>query len=1219
MAHAFDVRPAGPAPAIPEGATLTLVPDGRILISGGGGPPQTWNPAKRTWEPDMAAANGVRRFYPSATLTAAGRVVVIGGLDVPFTNRTQQPALGSSDSWKPRTGRWDRGPALLTPRWGHAAVALGADDVLVTGGASAASGEQVMGALLASVELVGENAAQARAPLQHARIRHSATRLADGRVLVAGGSDDRGQPLASVEIYDPKADRWQAAASLAIARTRHAAVLLGDGRVLVTGGSDAGGAALRSTEIYDPRSDSWSRAPELFEARIAPHATALPGGDVLVSGGERWGEHPAEGLELWDAKQQRWQVAGQLPWQLRHHHAAALPDGHVLLFGQDSYSGTAALAWLRDAEETLAPEMPSGATLTPLADGRLLLVGGRRRQQISALASIYDPQSGRWSSAHPLRWARSGHRAQLLRDGRVLVLGGEIDVPPSPHPERPVDRAPEIPSYPAEIWDPQSDTWTSSATLLVPSGAWAEPALLPDGRVLLRAIDGQRYSTTVLAYRTWDPREDSLTGLTSVARPRGGSGIGVALGYPDGHLLYLASIDDPRDPLAGRGTDLWDARERQWRSLPPAAVSLEGAQLLPLEDGGALAWQRVAAGDPRVGPFQRWSPRAGWTQVPLPPELTARDSIRAHSLQDGSLLLVVDGARSWLFDAAAQRWDAIRHDARWQDVQDLLTTPDGRTLAFRSIAGRSVGARGALGVAWLDRTAHRWRPDRDGYAERVLPALLRLDATHVLVAGGASALVQQYDTASGRWSYAPSLPEPLERPQALRTADGRVMVVGVTVEENPAVACATWTAGEADWRDCGRFTLSPGEARRTLALRPFDAQRVLLVYGQQHAVLRGADGSWSASRVQVPQSDYVPDAKPEGTPFLADLAAVWDPRRNAWADATDAWMQNSGNAVAVQGRPEAAPWALVGTSVRRWDRARRTLYDTRLENLQVERDMGAAVQLAGECFATWNNTREARYNTLASGPTVRTLHVVDVTKRQWLHSPDALLLPWEASGLALGDGSLLLAGRAPPAADDAAGVQRLRADCNGAVSGPDAPRIYLPVSKVDPSAPPQSTAATTAGVARRHAPTGLAGALERARATGERFLGELRHHWQRNLVLGLLLLALLRPQLRRWDHYVEDDYGATIGRRIDAGVIVAALLFAIGALALPAPGWQLAAIVGCALLALAAAHRLWHNVAAPRLRWGLLAPLLLLALAVAFFAGMGLVQLFFAFIGSLQS
>jgi hypothetical protein len=84
------------------------------------------------------------------------------------------------------------------------------------------------------------------------RSRHTVTRLPSGLLLVVGGIDAAGAPIARAEIVDPSARTARVVASLRSARSEHAATLLPSGRILVTGGVDATGALLADAEIFDP-------------------------------------------------------------------------------------------------------------------------------------------------------------------------------------------------------------------------------------------------------------------------------------------------------------------------------------------------------------------------------------------------------------------------------------------------------------------------------------------------------------------------------------------------------------------------------------------------------------------------------------------------------------------------------------------------------------------------------------------------------------------------------------------------------------------------------------------------------------------------------------------------------------------------------------------------------------------------------------------------------
>ena len=78
-------------------------------------------------------------------------------------------------------------------------------------------------------------------PMSEARFAHTATTLADGRVLVAGGilgppsMFDVDASVAEVDLWEPTSASLERGASCAAPRTGHSVTLLGDGRVVVLG------------------------------------------------------------------------------------------------------------------------------------------------------------------------------------------------------------------------------------------------------------------------------------------------------------------------------------------------------------------------------------------------------------------------------------------------------------------------------------------------------------------------------------------------------------------------------------------------------------------------------------------------------------------------------------------------------------------------------------------------------------------------------------------------------------------------------------------------------------------------------------------------------------------------------------------------------------------------------------------------------------------------
>ncbi len=333
---------------------------------------------------------------------------------------------------------------------------------------------------------------RASGKLHTARYLASASLLGDGRVLVTGGFGSK--MLASAEIFDPRVGRWTTVAPFFGPRFAHTGTLLGDGSVLITGGFNFTASYLSSAERYFPTSNTWQPAGDMATPRDNHTATLLLDGRVLVTGGfNRFG--PAvSSSELYLPTSNRWTPVASLRTPRYHHTATLLPDGRVLVVGgEQDRAGDVVL--LRTAEIydpvrnrwQAAARLPFGLanqTATLLKDGRVLVVGGGDRAPgFQAGAEIYNPRRNRWSRAAPLPAPRAFHVAQLLHNGQVLVAGG-------------INDHGSLAS--AWLYDPGKNRWRAAGSL---TPAYREAATpLADGRVLVAG--GQRYQGPPVANAT---------------------------------------------------------------------------------------------------------------------------------------------------------------------------------------------------------------------------------------------------------------------------------------------------------------------------------------------------------------------------------------------------------------------------------------------------------------------------------------------------------------------------------------------------------------------------------------------------------------------------------------------------------------------------------------------------------------------------------------------
>jgi N-acetylneuraminic acid mutarotase len=332
-----------------------------------------------------------------------------------------------------RADSFEQTGSLNIGREQHTATRLSNGDVLIAGGADASA------VPISSAELYDPASGRwtMTGSMHVARVAATATLLRDGRVLVAGGVDNTENATSSAELYDPTSGQWTTAGSMNTTRSVHTATLLQDGRVLVFGGSDSTYTPLVSAELYDPASGGWTTTGSMHTTRTLGTATLLPDGKVMAIGGSGGdGRNPIlSSAELYEPATGGWTVTGSMITARAGHTATLLPSGKILVAGGVELDAASRSHDLSSAELYNPDDgtwiaiasmnvKRSCHSATLLSDGRVLIAGGINDRDVLTNAELYDPSTGQWLQTARLNTARRDHHATSLSNDKVLITGG---------------------------------------------------------------------------------------------------------------------------------------------------------------------------------------------------------------------------------------------------------------------------------------------------------------------------------------------------------------------------------------------------------------------------------------------------------------------------------------------------------------------------------------------------------------------------------------------------------------------------------------------------------------------------------------------------------------------------------------------------------------------------------------------------------------------------
>ena len=455
----------GPMAAARYAHSMNTVGDGKVLVTGGLGvggaelaTAELFNPATGTF--DAAGSLAFARANHFVTELPTGELLVVGG-------HGGGGVLDSTEIYDPDANTFTAGATLNQARQGHSAWLLPNGLVLVSGGNNNPSGDwDIQTNFLSSAELYdpATQTFSTTGNMINATSYGNVIPLWTGKLLVAGGGKKE------AELYTPEMpgtpETWVATGNMVTPRTSHLWNLLDDGRVLITGGLDSAGNPLASAELYDYLTGTFTSTGIMRSARQHHKSTLLYTGKVLVTGGRPFAtSNVLKSAELYDPASGTFTLTGNMSQFRRYHRATELPNGKILITGGLGGTTNASNSFLNTSEiydPATGTFTQTGVSMITarfahqgilLYTGKILIAGGiGPGQNLLKSAELYDPAANRFTSAGNMITARIPF-LNPLPNGKILVSGGSD--------------ASETPIQSLEIYDPATGIFTAAGNGLI--------------------------------------------------------------------------------------------------------------------------------------------------------------------------------------------------------------------------------------------------------------------------------------------------------------------------------------------------------------------------------------------------------------------------------------------------------------------------------------------------------------------------------------------------------------------------------------------------------------------------------------------------------------------------------------------------------------------------------------------------------------------------------
>ncbi len=244
---------------------------------------------------------------------------------------------------------------------------------------------------------------------------------------------------------------------------------LANGNILV-----AGGLFITNSQVFDISTTpgTWQPKQPMTATRFYPTLTTLGDGKIIaISGAGASADIP----EIYDPIANTWTQLpnAQLPLPI-FPFMFLLPNGKLFFAGPLTVTGTLDIP--TQSWSVVATSANDGASAVMFAPGKVMKCGGFAVATKTTETIDLTVATPVWTLAQNMAFERLDHSLTILPDGKVFAAGGHDSTGTG--------------VLPTEIFNPQTGTWTTTASLSIPRQYHSTSILVRDGRVVVGGADG---------------------------------------------------------------------------------------------------------------------------------------------------------------------------------------------------------------------------------------------------------------------------------------------------------------------------------------------------------------------------------------------------------------------------------------------------------------------------------------------------------------------------------------------------------------------------------------------------------------------------------------------------------------------------------------------------------------------------------------------------------